>query len=431
MVEAAKPKIGVIDPFPYLRPALEALTEFEFVYLMPEEMTPEGIAKMIQKCKDEKVMGIQALVQRDVLYHQKINEGLGNFTISKKCVMHVMNKWLMRKVDPEPFWFDFADYETETKEQIKAKVTEWPFMLKHTSLSRGRGIVKIKTPEELDANYDYWKGLRDIHNDYIAENHVICDGLPEEDVPKCIPPLIMEHLVDIQACIEYCYEGYVTKEGEIIHYGITEEVFMDDHQTIGCLTPPISCDQSEMPEIEGFINGYMKGLIDLGFKNMFFNIELWKMGDKWFLTEINPRMAHPFYPNYMKSFGINLIKDNVNASLLGKNPEKTPWDMWKNKEPFKYTLDMYLTMQHPGLVGDHFDYDFIKTIEDEGILVRHIQAKDKVLDKEEVTLNGVTCFQLWIVYDTKEEVIAKELDIRKRAYVHPQETSKYPAFWKV
>ena len=51
--------------------------------------------------------------------------------------------------------------------------------------------------------------------------------------------------------------------------------------------------------IEAWVVEYMQGYIDLGYKNQFFNLELWLSDkDEVFLTEINPRAAHSFHYNY-------------------------------------------------------------------------------------------------------------------------------------
>ena len=63
--------------------------------------------------------------------------------------LYCMNKYLMRKLESNPLWFDWVDPRKETDDQIIAKIKEWPFMLKNTSLSLGRGIFRIKSPDQL------------------------------------------------------------------------------------------------------------------------------------------------------------------------------------------------------------------------------------------------------------------------------------------
>ena len=63
--------------------------------------------------------------------------------------LYCMNKYLMRKLESFPLWFDWVDPAKETDDQIIAKIKEWPFMLKNTSLSLGRGIFRIKSPDQL------------------------------------------------------------------------------------------------------------------------------------------------------------------------------------------------------------------------------------------------------------------------------------------
>ena len=69
--------------------------------------------------------------------------------ILRIAFLYCMNKYLMRKLESNPLWFDWVDPRKETDDQIIAKIKEWPFMLKNTSLSLGRGIFRIKSPDQL------------------------------------------------------------------------------------------------------------------------------------------------------------------------------------------------------------------------------------------------------------------------------------------
>ena len=60
-----------------------------------------------------------------------------------------MNKYMQRTIEPGAFWFVDLDPENETDEQMIAKIPkeEWPFMLKNTSLSLGRGVYRCPDPD--------------------------------------------------------------------------------------------------------------------------------------------------------------------------------------------------------------------------------------------------------------------------------------------
>lgn len=51
---------------------------------------------------------------------------------------HCMNKYLMRTLEPYPFFFAPIDPLTESDDDILARIPEheWPFMLKNTSAGR-------------------------------------------------------------------------------------------------------------------------------------------------------------------------------------------------------------------------------------------------------------------------------------------------------
>ena len=156
--------------------------------------------------------------------------------------------------------------------------------------------------------------------DYL--NHCLTRDIPAKDLPEQIPPFIAEHLVDMNICIEYCYEGYITPNGKIVHYALTEEVYFKNHQALGYITPPFNYPKEKAVLIERWIDDYMGKLSDLGYRGQFFNIELWHTpNDEIILTEINPRAAHSYHWNYLYSFGTSLYEDNIalgKSSLMAK-----------------------------------------------------------------------------------------------------------------
>jgi hypothetical protein len=79
-------------------------------------------------------------------------------------------------------------------------------------------------------------------------------GVDPSQVPKVAPHFIAEHLVNMNEAVEYCYEGYITPEGEVVHYALTEEIYFSNHQALGYVTPPVSIDSKMADKIEAWVN---------------------------------------------------------------------------------------------------------------------------------------------------------------------------------
>ena len=272
-------------------------------------------------------------------------------------------------------------------------------MLKNTSLSLGRGIFSISDEKKLKAVLEEYSADKALQDSIAYQMKIFSKGMDEKDIPN-LPPFISEHKVDIMSTIEYCYEGYITEDGELVHYAFTEEVYFQNHQALGYLTPPMSLSKDKMPLVQKWVEEYMSGYIKLGYRNQFFNLELWLSDkDEIFLTEINPRAAHSFHYNYLYSFGTTLFEDNMELARgadLTAVKEHNPWTMWLRGDPFNYTLIVLITAKEIGKLTDILDWDYVNELETkEGILIRYNRQKDETLTEKDMTSAGCMIMQMW------------------------------------
>lgn len=429
-----KRNFGFLSPQPYMKKAIDEMQKEYNIHTIEAKTWEEDEINSIAKfCKENKIESVAGYAQKDAFHHILINEALGNKVPSRVAFFYCMNKYLMRTLEKEAFFFAPVDPLNETDEEIIAKIpdNEWPFMLKNTSLSLGRGIFKIKDPDSLRSVLKAYREDKDLQDMIAGQYEYYLKGVDKADIPKVAPPFIAEHMVDMNTTVEYCYEGYITPEGEIVHYALTEEVYFSNHQALGYVTPPISVDASVADKMEEWVNDYMGRFVELGYRNQFFNLEYWLMPDGSIrLTEINPRAAHSYHYNYWYSCANSLYGDNLLLAAGEKPTAKTPWAKWKAGEKFRYTLIVLITGKETGKVSDILDYNYVEQIENEGILIRHTRQRDDVLTEDDMTAAGVMLMQIWITGDTRDDVIKKEIEMREKLYKHPQKDSEYPAYWK-
>merc|ERR1712232_384553 len=194
------------------------------------------------------------------------------------------------------------------------------------------------------------------------------------------------------------------------HYGMTEEVYFEDHQTLGYITPPISYKEKYITDMEEYIEEYMGQLIPRGYLKQFYNIELFVTfntadgSPEFAFCEINPRCAHTFHFGYLFAYDTNLYKDNWDLVLYDTPPQKTPWKKWREGVN-KVCLEILITAKQTGKVTDLLDYDYVRHIEKNEVkLIRHIKSSDYVLTEDDAKSGaGCTILQIWIVTSTHEE----------------------------
>lgn len=427
--------VGFLGPQPYMEAALEDLRKTYDVHVLnPVGWSDEEMDAVADDCRSKNIEAVAGYAQKDAFHHILINERLGNPVPQRKAFLYCMNKYLMRTLESNPFWFVPIDPVTQSDEEIIDSIAEWPFMLKNTSLSLGRGIYRIKDADRLREVLAEYRANEDLQRQIASDVAAYTEGMDEADMPEVMPPFIGEHLVDMNTCIEYCYEGYITADGEIVHYALTEEVYFDDHQALGYITPPISLGTEKINEIEAWVEDYMGRMRDLGYLNQFFNLEFWILADGTIaLTEINPRAAHSYHYNYQYSFGNSLYGDNLELARTGKHvPGETPWEKWRTNQTQCYTLIALITSQRTGTVSDILDYDYVRRLEeDEHVLIRHTRKADDVLTSEDMTAAGVMLMQMWLTGESRDDVIAREREIRSKIYRDPADSGveKYPAYW--
>ncbi|MFC2176022.1 acetyl-CoA carboxylase biotin carboxylase subunit family protein [Bacteroidota bacterium] len=427
-------QLGFLSPQPYMQKAIDLMNQDNDVHAIEAKTwEEEEIQSIAAFCKEKGIDSVAGYAQKDAFHHILINEALGNPVPSRLAFFYCMNKYLMRTLESNAFFFDAVDPMNESDEEIIAKIpdTEWPFMLKNTSLSLGRGIYKIKDPEQLKEVLKSYRENTDLQESIAGQYEWYLKGVDQKDIPPVAPPFIAEHMVDMNTAIEYCYEGYIDAAGNIVHYALTEEVYFANHQALGYITPPISIDAQMADKIEAWVNDYMGRFVEVGYINQFFNLEFWIMPDGEInLTEINPRAAHSYHYNYLYSCGNSLYTDNLILAAGGTPTDITPWEKWRKNEFDQYTLIVLITGKEPGKVDDILDYDYVNYLENErDILVRHTRQRDDVIVQEDMTAAGVMLLQIWITGNTKDEVVSFEKEMRKKLYKQEQGDIGYPAYW--
>ena len=170
-VPSSKVAVGFLGPQPYMATALEELREtYDVHVLTPDGWSEQEMDAVAADCRAKGVEAVAGYAQKDAFHHVLINERLGNAVPRRLAFLHCMNKYLMRTLEADAFWFVAIDPLAQSDDEIIDSIAEWPFMLKNTSLSLGRGIYKIKDEDGLRQVLAAYRADTDLQQLIAAQN---------------------------------------------------------------------------------------------------------------------------------------------------------------------------------------------------------------------------------------------------------------------
>jgi hypothetical protein len=459
---SGKPKLGLLNPQPYMMKYLDRLQEsYDITYLTDIDDGSKGpgshidsseqsIQRILKTCKSEELPVVVGLAQKDSWQHSILNRKLGHVSISSLAYLIAMNKYMQRVIEEESkekkgtFFFAPVTPETESNEQIAAKIpdNEWPIMLKNTSLSLGRGVFRVKTKEKLFAILDEYRENKELQIAIQATNDGITARFTADDHQKLkgmhVPPFLLEHCVNLDdGWVEYCYEGCITSDGKLTHYGMTEELYDSEHAGIGYVTPPMSFRDENVKDVEKYLDNYMAALIKKGYLKQFFNVEIWGLNKPngkidFCFCEINPRCAHAYQIGYGIAYQTNLWADNFNLVLYDQAPAVTPWSQWQSKQS---AISIQVLLNVNGCKGkkasEILDYTLVDHWERANKVekIRHVKQRDYVITADDAESGaGCTLLQIWVKCTNYDEAAAFEAGMRDLVYLIKQDAVQ-PEWW--
>ncbi|CAE7027425.1 unnamed protein product [Symbiodinium sp. CCMP2456] len=464
----ARPRLGLLPPQLYMLPELQELTRnYSLVPVCIQEgdWSEDSIKSWAEKLRKEGVTAVVGFAQKDAWHHCLLNRALGSDSISPLAYLMSMNKFMQRaSVDLTPgFWFMSVNPDVEKDNSTlisKVPTEQWPCMLKNTSLSLGAGVFKCEDEQRMAEILDAYRENEALRTSIANTTLAITSRLSEAEralsAEMCggpPPPFLAEHLIDMNAgWVEYCYEGLVDSSGTLVHYGLTEEVYFEDHTGLAYITPPMNLHPKQIPKTKQFLEKFMGKLIEAGYRRQFCNVEFWVSGGKeedrepkMVLCEINPRCAHTFHYGYKFSVGSNLYRDNFELVLHDTLPSATPLSEWESGG-FRVCCEMLINVKNQvdpttGHVivdisgkkaNECVDYGLLDSLQSQGRaqLVRRIKAPSYVLTKDDANAGpGTTLAQVWFSGPTHEAVAKMEVKLRQQLYKISQPGAVYPKFW--
>ena len=370
-----------------------------------------------------------------------VNQKLGFPTPSLFSLVVLHNKNLSRMVLGKFGWF-YGFNLAHSNEYIHSNVVQYPCMLKPTMLTLGTSLFCCEDEASLCSNLEKIRGdpKREENSSFRSEAiSILKQSNQPELVEKCTEYMV-EQYIDINAnsTYQYCMEGFIGScDGKVVIYSLVEHLYFKNGMIIGYIIPPVHFN-GEFEPFESFIESVGKKMWELGFQNQAFDIEFWQLPDGSFcITEVNLRMAPPYYDLYNLYSGNHLYDDVANHVLFQSKPEKSPFShlkhMWSTSQHnHTHSFQIVLITRARGRVQDILDIDFLQEYISNGKAAGFIRmSNDDILSSAHSTAPGVMVANV-TVKGSWNDIVTEAKKVREAFYKDKEqfyEADKYPDYF--
>lgn len=409
-----KISIGI---FPVLKGAQKYIDQLSNVYnihiIEPKVYDETELNKWVAYCKDNQIVSVTAFEQDQIFFQTLINERLGAPSLSKQSCLYSINKFLNRRLETKPFWYNSV-WLSESNTTILSKIKEYPCMLKSTLHNMGAFIFKINDSEALLKKIDELRNSKAALEENSANYQRFCSNEFSE-----FPYLIVEKYMDIQFDIkQFSIDCYSTSNGQFQPFVVREEIYFANFQKIGYLCPPPSLDTTQLHQLEIFVHELGKKFHSKGHVNQFFNIECWLTSEgKFYLTEINPIPNTNFSGMYWLMEGKSLFKEILDLHHRQIEPENTPFKKIKDGMLKKFYLQTEINCAVKGKASNIFDFNAIQLLsKNERYHLECYINEDFEFTDIHMSIPGWPVAELYLEDTTIDSLLAQDKQIRKMIY---------------
>ena len=231
-----------------------------------------------------------------------------------------LHKYYSRQNNPGNLWYDYIDLD-DSDESWKAKM-RYPCFLKPPVLTSAKGCCAVENETAMMAALG---NIRELTLPYF--NGYAAFFYKYLNLKKF--PLAVKNIVVVEELIhckdQYFVESWVDENGVCSTYTTAVECFCNQKEDIitGYVTPDFTLDKND---VEIMVKTAEDAGLRAGLLNTFFNVELWKIENKFKIVEINARCMSMSSATYTKMFGSSNYEAAI-ALAFGqqdKIPKSTP-----------------------------------------------------------------------------------------------------------
>lgn len=411
--------IGLFPHARFFQRYLDLVSDvYEIHYISPKAYSEEELEYWVGFCKKNGIASVSNFTHEYAFFQALLNERLQAVAPSKTSCLYLVNKFLNRALEENPFWYHQVDLD-QTDRQIAESIEGYPCMLKSTLFNLGSFIFKISNQQELEEKLREFRNpqqlnmLEERRSDYLR----FCS---EEEAPSDFPYFLVEKYIDIRSGVsQFSVDCYITADAEFHIFAARQEIYFPDFRKRGYICPAPALDHEQILVFEESLASVGSNLASKGYINQFFNVECWLTAEGGFhLTEINAIPNPHFIGMYAQMEGKEFLRVILDLHHQQINPDatQTPFQKLKRGELDKVYFQTEINCVTKGRARDIFDYDAIREIENTPDYHLKLWTEDEDFEFTDVHMStpGWSVAEIYVAGDSTEEVMAKDEALRRR-----------------
>ena len=321
------------------------------------------------------------------------------------------HKYYSRKNQPNVPWFGYIDLETGEWGESER---QFPAYLKPPFLTMTLLQYRVDNLEEYEEAMEvvhrelpkYTKPFKDFFEAYVDTEKY---PLAAKDTM-----LVEEPLEDWK---QHCVEGWVDPDGDIHIWAISDHNYYEGSElAIDNYSTPSTLPSEEQ---ETLIDIATEAIVQHGFEQSFWNVEIFNLPDRHVITEVNGRTASVWEPLYNGAFDTSVYEGIIH--LAADNPEETAAVApdWQ-PDPSYDTMgtQFHVVTFGEGPAGEYVDFDYVETVEDTDIEM-FVEPGDEI---EQTRTSGFWVARFHLFGEDYEEMLDRADEIRSGILKKPEES---------
>ena len=231
--------------------------------------------------------------------------GLPGPSFEAEFICH--HKYYSRLAEPSRLWCECVPLQREPQ-QFKVDSLRlrghFPCFIKPATLTGSLGVSKVSKCSDLEEKLiSYNQSLPSLAKAFQPLFHQYLDL--EKYPLAATATAVVEEYVDDSGCY-HCLEGWADSKGEIHHWATYDSlaVHVGNEYLVGFFIPTME----KASAVKAIVNHTEAVVKNHGLKSVFFNVDLWKRGERIDIIEVNGRCTPSTMGIYQKLYSSSVYK---------------------------------------------------------------------------------------------------------------------------
>jgi len=411
--------VGVFPMPKFLDKYLDECKDHYEVHLITPDPTfataERDILKWVAYCKKHGIKHVSSFDHEYMIWQAILNELIADESTSPslKSMTFAMNKYHTRQLDDPSFWSVAVDRENP-KEAIVAVAGRYPCMVKASCLNLARGIFTVHSDEEFLKTVD---GASEQAQEAERFRDAIKRFLPQDG--PMFPSFMAEMRLDLldPRLKQYSVECLCTSSGQFHTHAVREELYFGTFQKLGYVCPPQSLDGAGLAKLVRFTDHIGRQLVELGFVNQFFNMEVWHMPSGDFrIVEVNVLPNPHFVGMNFHLTGKNYMREFLDLHAKQVPPSTKLIEGIMTGSLGKVCLQSEMNGVTKGRLADLFDMEALRNLPADNHCMMWMEDDEFVLSDEHMSTAVWAVAEVFLEGKTLQDVMEKDMKLRKAIY---------------